>query len=176
MPRRPARAALSRTLPCDGWSAWGAACWGDGGFVGDGANAGCRGPGSGFDANPNPDTSITCNRTARCRGEAKSWPYRPKGRKGWVPGIASRAGGAGLTGRNRTGPSAAQWRAVDVNRPVTFWGVADAVWATRARTVTGGLTSPARLVTVGRILSTKSGVLHCRPRSTVQTGHVEATR
>ena len=43
------------------------------------------------------------NAAARCRGEAKSWPYRPKGCAGWVPGIASRAGGAGLTGRNRTG-------------------------------------------------------------------------
>ncbi|MFM8479117.1 MAG: hypothetical protein ACKOEO_25295, partial [Planctomycetaceae bacterium] len=46
------------------------------------------------------------------------------------------------------------WRAVDVNRPVTPWCVPDAVLATRARTVTGGLTSPARLVTVEWIQST----------------------
>jgi hypothetical protein len=52
------------------------------------------------------------------------------------------------------------WRAVDVNRPVTLWCVPDAFLATRARNVTGGLTSPARLVTVGRIQSTKSGVLN----------------
>ena len=57
-----------------------------------GSPVGCRGPGSGNDANANPDTTITCNRTARSQGEAKSWPYRPKGRTGWVPGIASRAG------------------------------------------------------------------------------------
>jgi hypothetical protein len=68
-----------------------------------GSPVGCRGQGSGIDANPNPDRSITCNRTARSRGGAKSWPYRPKGRTSWVPGIASRAGGAGLTGRNRMG-------------------------------------------------------------------------
>jgi hypothetical protein len=52
------------------------------------------------------------------------------------------------------------WRAVDVNRPVTLWCVPVAVLATRARNVTGGLTSPARLVTVGRIQGMKSGVLH----------------
>ena len=28
---------------------------------------------------PNPDTSILCNLTARSRGAAKSWPYRPNG-------------------------------------------------------------------------------------------------
>jgi hypothetical protein len=61
------------------------------------------------------------------------------------------------------------WRAVDVNRPVTLWCVPVAVLATRARNVTGGLTSPARLVTVGRIQGMKSGVLHTvspsQPRS-----------
>ncbi len=51
-------------------------------------------------------------------------------------------------------------RAVDVNRPVTLRCVPDAVLAARARAVTGGLTSPARLVTVGRIQSTKLGVLN----------------
>ena len=89
--RRPARAALSRTLPRDAWSAWGGAWWGDGGFVGDGGRAGCRAPGSGIDTNTNPDASITRNRTPRCRGEAKSWPYRPQGRRGlgsrdFIPG------------------------------------------------------------------------------------------
>jgi hypothetical protein len=57
-----------------------------------GSPVGCREPGPGIDANPSPDASITCNRTARCRGEAKSWPYRPRGPSGWAPGIASRAG------------------------------------------------------------------------------------
>jgi hypothetical protein len=60
-------------------------------------------------------------------------------------------------------------RAVDVNRTVTPWCVPDAVRATRARTVTGELTSPARLVAVGRIQRTKSGVLNTispsQPRS-----------
>ena len=40
---------------------------------------GCRGVRSGVDAHTNPGTSIGCNRTPRCRGEAKSWPYRPRG-------------------------------------------------------------------------------------------------
>jgi hypothetical protein len=52
-----------------------------------GSPVGCRGQGSGLDANPNPDRSITCNRTARCRGEAKSWPYRPKGLAAGCPGL-----------------------------------------------------------------------------------------
>ena len=43
-------------------------------------------------ANPNPDASITCNWTARCRGGVKRWPYRPKRRTCRFPGIASRAG------------------------------------------------------------------------------------
>ena len=60
-------------------------------------------PCSGGDANANLNTCIACNRMVRCRGGAKSWPYRPKGLLGWGPGIASRAGGAGLTGRNRRG-------------------------------------------------------------------------
>ena len=51
-------------------------------------------------------------------------------------------------------------RAVDVNRPVTLWCVPDADLATRARTVTGGLTSPARLVTWGPVRKTTSGVLY----------------
>ena len=50
------------------------------------------------------------------------------------------------------------WRAVDVNRPVTPWCVPGAVRAARARTVTGGLTSPARLVTVGRIQKARNQV------------------
>ncbi len=44
---------------------------------------------------------VACTHTARCRGEAKSCPCRARCRPGWCPGIASRAGGAGLTGRNR---------------------------------------------------------------------------
>jgi hypothetical protein len=40
---------------------------------------GCRGVRSGVDAHTNPGTSIGCNRMPRCRGKAKSWPYRPKG-------------------------------------------------------------------------------------------------
>jgi hypothetical protein len=40
---------------------------------------GCRGVRSGVDAHENRGTSIACNRTPRCRGEAKTWPYRPKG-------------------------------------------------------------------------------------------------
>ena len=59
-------------------------------------------------------------------------------------------------------------RAVDVNRPVTLWCVPDAVLATRARTVTGGLTSPARLVTWGPVRKTTSGVLY-----TVSPSHAE---
>ena len=39
-------------------------------------------------------------------------------------------------------------RAVDVNRPVTLWWVPDAVLAARGRTATGGLTSPACLLSV----------------------------
>jgi hypothetical protein len=62
---------------------------------------GCRGVRSGVDAHTNPGTSIGCNRTPRCRGEAKSWPYRPRGTFAPGSGIASRAGGTGLTGRNR---------------------------------------------------------------------------
>ena len=63
----------------------------------------CRCVRSGVDPHANPSTSIACNRTARWRGEAMSWPYRPNGLPGRFPGIASRAGGAGLTGRNRKG-------------------------------------------------------------------------
>jgi len=51
-------------------------------------------------------------------------------------------------------------RAVDVNRPVRLWRVPDAVLAALALTVNGGVTSTARLVTVKRIQSTKSGVLN----------------
>ena len=65
--------------------------------------AGCRCVRYGVDAKANPGASIACNRTVRLRGGAKSWPYRPKGLSGRFPGIASRAGGAGLTGRNRKG-------------------------------------------------------------------------
>ena len=50
-------------------------------------------------------------------------------------------------------------RAVDVNRPVTPWCVPDAVLATRTRTVTGGLTSTARLVRWGGVRKTTSGFL-----------------
>ena len=76
----------------------------------------------------------------------------------------------------RTNHKNVPWRAVDVNRPVTplpqrTFAMANttatpvSAFATRhtralARTVTGGLTSPARLVTVGPIQSTKSGVLN----------------
>jgi hypothetical protein len=67
----------------------------------------CRGVRSGVDAHTNPGTSIGCNRTPRCRGEAKSWPYRPRGTFAPGPGIASRAGGTGLTGRNRKGSGCA---------------------------------------------------------------------
>jgi hypothetical protein len=35
-------------------------------------------------AHANPGTSIACNRAARGRGEARSWPYRPKGTIGPV--------------------------------------------------------------------------------------------
>ncbi|MFM7056834.1 MAG: hypothetical protein ACKO2P_07910, partial [Planctomycetota bacterium] len=52
------------------------------------------------------------------------------------------------------------WRAVDVNRPVRLWCVPDGVLAALARTVAGGLTSTARLVTVELIQSTKSGGLY----------------
>jgi len=38
------------------------------------------------------------------------------------------------------------WRVVDVNRPVRLWCIPDAVLAALARTVTGGLTSPAPLI------------------------------
>jgi hypothetical protein len=44
----------------------------------------CRGLRPGIDANANPDTSITCKQTPRCRGAAKSWPDRPKGTRGPV--------------------------------------------------------------------------------------------
>jgi hypothetical protein len=33
---------------------------------------------TGVDANANPGTSIMSNRTTRCWGKAKNWPYRPK--------------------------------------------------------------------------------------------------
>ena len=38
----------------------------------------CRCVRSGVDPHANPGTSIEGNRTARGRGEAKSWPYRPQ--------------------------------------------------------------------------------------------------
>jgi hypothetical protein len=101
--RRPAGEALSRNLPCDGWYARDVARRGNGGLVCAGGGVGCRGIRSGVGANASPGTGITCNHTAGCRGGAKSWPYRPRGLPGWCPGIASRAGGAGLTGRNRKG-------------------------------------------------------------------------
>ena len=48
----------------------------------------CRCVRSGVDADANPGTSITGDRTARLRGEAKSWPDRPKGTIGPVsPGF-----------------------------------------------------------------------------------------
>ena len=55
----------------------------------------CRCAGSGVDPHGNPGASIACNRTARSRGEAKSWPYRPNGTIGpvsWdcIPGWWSR--------------------------------------------------------------------------------------
>jgi hypothetical protein len=46
------------------------------------ARFGCRGLRPGIDANANPDTSITCKQTPRCRGAAKSWPYRPQSQGG----------------------------------------------------------------------------------------------
>jgi hypothetical protein len=46
------------------------------------------------------------------------------------------------------------------NAPVTLRCVPDAVLAARARTVTGGLISTARLVTWGPVRKTTSGVLH----------------
>ena len=62
---------------------------------------GCRCGRSGVDAHGNPGTSITCNRTARWGAELRAGLTGRMGRSGRFPGIASRAGGAGLTGRNR---------------------------------------------------------------------------
>jgi hypothetical protein len=42
----------------------------------------CRCVRSGVDPHANPGTSITGDRTARLRGEAKSWPDRPETHKG----------------------------------------------------------------------------------------------
>ncbi|MEY3172306.1 MAG: hypothetical protein RLZZ436_219, partial [Planctomycetota bacterium] len=51
-------------------------------------------------------------------------------------------------------------RAVDVNRPVRHWCAPAVPLPARLRTVTGGLTSPARPVTWGGVRKTTSGVLN----------------
>jgi hypothetical protein len=49
---------------------------------------GCRCVRSGVEMHANPGTLTKCNRTARSRGEAKSWPDRPNGIIGPVsPGL-----------------------------------------------------------------------------------------
>jgi hypothetical protein len=55
-----------------------------------GVRVGCRGIRSGVGANASPGTGISCNRRARCRGGAKSWPYRPEsqGGRGGVAGLS----------------------------------------------------------------------------------------
>jgi hypothetical protein len=55
-----------------------------------GGRVGCRGISSGVGANASPGTGISCNRRARCRGGAKSWPYRPEsqGGRGGVAGLS----------------------------------------------------------------------------------------
>ncbi|MGV2334958.1 MAG UNVERIFIED_CONTAM: hypothetical protein LVR18_12890 [Planctomycetaceae bacterium] len=59
--RRPARAVLGKTPPCDGWYAWGL----HGGAMVDSwvprVRVGSRGLCSGVNANANPDTSNACN-------------------------------------------------------------------------------------------------------------------
>ena len=68
-----------------------------------GVCVGCRGVESGVGVKAFVAAGMECDRMARCRGKAKSWPDRPQWPRGWNPGIASRAGGAGLTGRNHKG-------------------------------------------------------------------------
>jgi hypothetical protein len=67
----------------------------------------------------------------------------------------------------------ALWRAVDVNRPVRPSCVPVAVLAARARTVTGGLTSTARLVTWGTVRKTTSGGLNTVSPSQLRPGMVK---
>jgi hypothetical protein len=77
-----------------------------------------------------------------CSCVAKTWPYRPMGPRGWMPGISSRAGGPGLTGRVR-GKRCGR-RAVDVNSPVTAHNRGATAAASGHEGVTGRLTSTAR--------------------------------
>ena len=68
-----------------------------------GVCVGCRGVESGVGVKAFVAAGMECDCMARCRGEAMSWSDRPQGSRGWGPGISSRVGGAGLTGRNRKG-------------------------------------------------------------------------
>ena len=65
-----------RCCVAGGWSVW----------VCREVRVGVRGVRGGIDANAGPGMWIACNRSARWRGEAKNWPYRPKG----VFGLGSR--------------------------------------------------------------------------------------
>jgi hypothetical protein len=90
--RRPARAVLSKAPRYAACDAWGAA------FASRRRICAC------IDPNANPNTSIMCNPPPGSRDKAKSWPHRPRGQSRRFPGISSRAGGTGPTGRSRTGP------------------------------------------------------------------------
>jgi hypothetical protein len=73
----------------------------------------------------------------------------------------------------RTDQKNVLWRAVDVNRPVRPSSVPVAVLAARARTVTGGLTSHARLVTWGTVRETTASVLSTVSPSQGEAGMVK---
>jgi hypothetical protein len=60
--------------------------------------------------------------------------------------------------------------------PVRPWCVPDAVLAARTRTVTGGLTSPARPVTWGGVRKTTSGVLNTVSPSQGEAGMAKTTK
>jgi hypothetical protein len=69
-PSRPVRAVLSKSLPCSGWRVWADAT----------SLALCQ---------RNLDACIACTQKDRCRGEVKSWPYRPKWELCWFPGVVT---------------------------------------------------------------------------------------
>jgi hypothetical protein len=91
-PSRPVRAALSESLPCSGWRGWADAT----------SLVLCQ---------RRLDACIACTHRDGCRGEAKSWPYRPKMgallvSRGCHPGLmelALQAGVAGGEGCNAPG-------------------------------------------------------------------------
>jgi hypothetical protein len=102
--RRPARAALSTNSPCAGWYACAGTLRG-GRAIRVGRDRGGRAPApANRDAPMSTSTHALRAPKRRVAGvELRAGLTGRKGLAGWGPGIASRADGAGLTGRNRKG-------------------------------------------------------------------------